>query len=126
MASAVSARKGGSAGRAGRGRGLRAGAAGPGPAAAPAGLVPALPQAPPAAVQAAAAAVEAPPVQAAAPPALPEGAAWRYSEFITAVQSGGVERVRFSKDGTALQLTAVDGRRASVVLPNDPGLVDIL
>jgi cell division protease FtsH len=42
------------------------------------------------------------------------------------VQSGGVERVRFSKDGTALQLTAVDGRRASVVLPNDPGLVDIL
>merc|ERR1719421_2130359 len=112
MASAVSARKGGSAGRAGRGRGLRAGAAGPGPAAAPAGLVPALPHAPPAAV-------EAPPVQAAAPPALPEGAAWRYSEFITAVQSGGVERVRFSKDGTALQLTAVDGRRASVVLPND-------
>jgi cell division protease FtsH len=70
--------------------------------------------------------VEAPPVRAAAPPALPEGAAWRYSEFITAVQSGGVERVRFSKDGTALQLTAVDGRRASVVLPNDPGLVDIL
>ena len=39
---------------------------------------------------------------------------------------GKVERVRFSKDGSALQLTAVDGRRASVTLPNDPELVDIL
>ena len=109
--------------------------------AAPAGLPP-LPQAagiqqaapPPAAAQnvaafaaAAPAALDAPaPAAPATPPALPEGASWRYSEFITAVQSGGVERVRFSKDGTALQLTAVDGRRASVVLPNDPGLVDIL
>lgn len=37
-----------------------------------------------------------------------------------------VERVRFSKDGSQLQLTAVDGRRATVVLPNDPDLVDIL
>jgi len=57
---------------------------------------------------------------------LPEGSQWRYSEFINAVESGKVERVRFSKDGTQLQLTAVDGRRATVVLPNDPGLVDIL
>jgi len=57
---------------------------------------------------------------------LPEGNQWRYSEFIRAVESGKVERVRFSKDGTQLQLTAVDGRRASVVLPNDPELVDIL
>lgn len=57
---------------------------------------------------------------------LPEGGQWRYSEFIGAVESGKVERVRFSKDGTQLQLTAVDGRRATVVLPNDPDLVDIL
>lgn len=57
---------------------------------------------------------------------LPEGSQWRYSEFIDAVQRGKVERVRFSKDGTQLQLTAVDGRRAVVVLPNDPDLVDIL
>jgi hypothetical protein len=42
------------------------------------------------------------------------------------LQSGKVERVRFSKDGTMLQLTAIDGRRATVVLPNDPELVDIL
>lgn len=57
---------------------------------------------------------------------LPEGNQWRYSEFINSVQAGKVERVRFSKDGSQLQLTAVDGRRALVVLPNDPDLVDIL
>lgn len=57
---------------------------------------------------------------------LPEGNQWRYSEFIKAVQKGKVERVRFSKDGAQLQLTAVDGRRAVVTLPNDPELVDIL
>lgn len=57
---------------------------------------------------------------------LPEGSQWRYSEFVQAVQNGKVERVRFSKDGSQLQLTAVDGRRATVVLPNDPDLVDIL
>jgi cell division protease FtsH len=57
---------------------------------------------------------------------LPEGTNWRYSEFISAVEKGKVERVRFSKDGQALQLTASDGRRAIVVLPNDPELVDVL
>lgn len=56
----------------------------------------------------------------------PEGNQWRYSDFIQAVQDGKVERVRFSKDGSQLQLTAVDSRRATVVLPNDPYLVDIL
>lgn len=40
---------------------------------------------------------------------LPEGQSWRYSDFIRAVEKGKVERVRFSKDGSALQLTAVDG-----------------
>jgi len=57
---------------------------------------------------------------------LPDGTQWRYSEFISAVENGKIERVRFSKDGSTLQLTAVDGRRAAVVLPNDPDLVDIL
>lgn len=57
---------------------------------------------------------------------LPEGSQWRYSEFLSAVKKGKVERVRFSKDGSALQLTAVDGRRASVIVPNDPDLIDIL
>eukprot|EP00239_Pterosperma_sp_CCMP1384_P005605 CAMPEP_0197849032 /NCGR_PEP_ID=MMETSP1438-20131217/10640_1 /TAXON_ID=1461541 /ORGANISM="Pterosperma sp., Strain CCMP1384" /LENGTH=747 /DNA_ID=CAMNT_0043461535 /DNA_START=83 /DNA_END=2326 /DNA_ORIENTATION=+ len=57
---------------------------------------------------------------------LPEGGTWRYSEFLQAVQNGKIERVRFAKDGAQLQLTAVDGRRATVTLPNDPELVDIL
>ena len=35
---------------------------------------------------------------------LPEGNQWRYSEFINAVQAGKVERVRFSKDGSLLQV----------------------
>ena len=63
---------------------------------------------------------------AVAADALPEGTQWRYSEFVQAVEGGKVERVRFSKDGSQLQLTAVDGRRAAVTLPNDPELVDIL
>jgi len=56
----------------------------------------------------------------------PESSQWRYSEFINAVEAGKVERVRFAKDGSQLQLTAVDGRRALVTLPNDPELVDVL
>ncbi|XP_074587511.1 ATP-dependent zinc metalloprotease FTSH 1, chloroplastic-like [Curcuma longa] len=59
-------------------------------------------------------------------PDLPEGSQWRYSEFLNAVKKGKVERVRFSKDGGVLQLTAVDGRRAAVIVPNDPDLIDIL
>ncbi|CAI5514600.1 unnamed protein product [Closterium sp. Naga37s-1] len=70
--------------------------------------------------------LSAPPVATANRLDLPESTTWRYSEFINAVQSGKVERVRFSKDGAFLQLTAIDGRRASVTLPNDPSLVDIL
>ena len=46
---------------------------------------------------------------------LPEGNQWRYSEFIEAVQRGKVERVRFAKDGTQLQLTAVDGEQNTTV-----------
>ncbi|MBA0595324.1 hypothetical protein Gorai_012196, partial [Gossypium raimondii] len=46
--------------------------------------------------------------------------------FLNAVKKGKVERVRFSKDGSVLQLSAVDGRRASVIVPNDPDLIDIL
>ena len=72
------------------------------------------------------AAMAAPPVAAKKDSGLPEGAQWRYSEFLNAVKGGKVERVRFAKDGSSLQLTAVDGRRANVTLPNDPDLVDIL
>ncbi|CAA7410778.1 unnamed protein product [Spirodela intermedia] len=68
----------------------------------------------------------APKPQSSAAGELPEGAQWRYSEFLNAVKKGKVERVRFSKDGGVLQLSAVDGRRATVVVPNDPDLIDIL
>ncbi|PKI51178.1 hypothetical protein CRG98_028465, partial [Punica granatum] len=68
----------------------------------------------------------APKPQSQAASDLPEGSNWRYSEFLNAVKKGKVERVRFSKDGSALQLTAVDGRRATVIVPNDPDLIDIL
>jgi len=57
---------------------------------------------------------------------LPEGNEWRYSDFVEAVKKQQVERVRFAKDGSSLQLTAINGARASVVLPNDPDLVDTL
>ncbi|CAM6102438.1 unnamed protein product [Calypogeia fissa] len=70
--------------------------------------------------------VSAPPVAAPKKADLPEGTQWRYSEFLNAVKGGKVERVRFAKDGSTLQLTAIDGRRANVTLPNDPDLVDIL
>lgn len=69
---------------------------------------------------------EAPAPKTTASNGLPEGNQWRYSDFISAVENGKVERVRFSKDGSQLQLTAVDGRRAAVTLPNDPDLVDTL
>jgi cell division protease FtsH len=47
---------------------------------------------------------QAPALRDEATAGLPEGNQWRYSEFINAVQSGKVERVRFSKDGTMLQV----------------------
>ena len=66
-----------------------------------------------------AAAMTVAPAPTASESGLPEGSSWRYSEFINAVQRGKVERVRFAKDGSALQLTAVDGcvrRRSPTVL----------
>lgn len=46
----------------------------------------------------------APAVKGSSDYQLPEGNQWRYSEFINAVQSGKVERVRFSKEGGQLQV----------------------
>ncbi len=46
----------------------------------------------------------APAVKSGGDNQLPEGNQWRYSEFINAVQSGKVERVRFSKEGGQLQV----------------------
>ena len=69
------------------------------------------------------ASLTAPPIKSSD---LPEGTQWRYGEFLNAVKRGKIERVRFSKDGSTLQLSATDGRRANVTLPNDPDLIDIL
>jgi len=52
---------------------------------------------------------------------------WRYSpQFINEVQSGRVEKVIISSDRTKAQVTAQDGRKILVNLPNDPELLNIL
>ncbi|KAI3460454.1 hypothetical protein Pfo_017117 [Paulownia fortunei] len=56
--------------------------------------------------------LNAPKPQAQPASDLPEGSQWRYSEFLNAVKKGKVERVRW--------------RRATVIVPNDPDLIDIL
>eukprot|EP00212_Chloropicon_laureae_P009757 CAMPEP_0197497032 /NCGR_PEP_ID=MMETSP1311-20131121/48802_1 /TAXON_ID=464262 /ORGANISM="Genus nov. species nov., Strain RCC856" /LENGTH=732 /DNA_ID=CAMNT_0043042669 /DNA_START=123 /DNA_END=2321 /DNA_ORIENTATION=- len=92
----------------------------------PAALETAAPQQPASALAASSKAAPSLVAEVAEEYQFPEGTNWRYSEFISAVEKGKVERVRFSKDGQALQLTASDGRRALVILPNDPELVDVL
>ncbi|KAG1668890.1 hypothetical protein FOA52_016059 [Chlamydomonas sp. UWO 241] len=56
----------------------------------------------------------------------PNGGTWRYSDFLEAVETGKVERVRFSPKGGSLTLISVDSRQATVTLPGDGQLVDIL
>lgn len=51
---------------------------------------------------------------------------WRYSEFLDAVEHKRIERVLFRKEGDMVQVVADDGRRALVVLPYDPSLIDTL
>lgn len=50
---------------------------------------------------------------------------WRYSEFLEAVENKKVERVIFNKDGDVLQALS-EGRRAIVITPKDPQLLDTL
>ena len=50
---------------------------------------------------------------------------WRYSEFLEAVENNKVERVLFNKDGDVLQALS-EGRRALVIVPKDPQLLDTL
>ncbi|KAK9795915.1 hypothetical protein WJX73_001860 [Symbiochloris irregularis] len=56
---------------------------------------------------------------------LPQGNQWRYSEFLEAVENDKVERVIFNKEGDVVQALA-DGRRALVIVPKDPHLLDTL
>jgi cell division protease FtsH len=51
---------------------------------------------------------------------------WRYSQFIQEVQQDRVEKVSISADRSRALVTAEDGRKIMVNLPNDPELVNIL
>ena len=51
---------------------------------------------------------------------------WRYSELIEQVQKNQVAKVSISPDRTQAVVTANDGRKLEVNLPNDPELLNIL
>ncbi len=51
---------------------------------------------------------------------------WKYSTFIQEVKKNKVERVSLSSDRTKALVTAQDGAKVLVNLPNDPELIDIL
>lgn len=51
---------------------------------------------------------------------------WKYSTFIQQVENNKVERVSVSADRTTAQVTAEDGTKVMVNLPNDPDLISIL
>ena len=52
--------------------------------------------------------------------------AWRYSQFITQVQDGQVEKVNITSDRTQAFAKTSDGQTVSVNLPNDPEMLNIL
>ncbi|AMW29690.1 cell division protein FtsH [Limnospira platensis NIES-39] len=51
---------------------------------------------------------------------------WKYSTFVQEVQQNRVERVSISADRTKALVTAQDGSKILVNLPNDPDLINIL
>jgi cell division protease FtsH len=51
---------------------------------------------------------------------------WKYSKLIQEVQDGRIERVGLSADRTKALVTAQDGSKIIVNLPNDPDLIGIL
>lgn len=51
---------------------------------------------------------------------------WKYSQFIQEIEAKKVERVSISSDRTRAFVTAQDGAKVIVNLPNDPELIDIL
>ncbi len=52
--------------------------------------------------------------------------AWKYSQFIQAVENGKIEKVNISADRTRAFVQAPDGTKIVVNLPNDPELIGIL
>ncbi|MGJ3246126.1 MAG: ATP-dependent zinc metalloprotease FtsH3 [Elainellaceae cyanobacterium] len=51
---------------------------------------------------------------------------WRYSQFVQEVQQNRVEKVSLSADRSKALVTAQDGEKIAVNLPNDPDLLNIL
>lgn len=51
---------------------------------------------------------------------------WKYSTFIQEVEGNKVERVSLTADRTKALVTAQDGEKVIVNLPNDPDLINIL
>jgi len=61
-------------------------------------------------------------------PSSPTNAAanWRYSQFISEVQSGQVERVNINADRSKALVTTQNGDQVTVNLPQDPELISTL
>lgn len=51
---------------------------------------------------------------------------WRYSQFIQEVQNNRIDKVVITSDRTRARVTAQDGKKVVVNLPNDPELLNIL
>ncbi|MCT7961208.1 ATP-dependent zinc metalloprotease FtsH3 [Laspinema sp. D1] len=51
---------------------------------------------------------------------------WRYSQFIQEVQNNRIDKVVISSDRSRARVTAQDGKKVVVNLPNDPELLNIL
>ncbi len=51
---------------------------------------------------------------------------WRYSQFIQEVQNNRIDKVVITSDRSRARVTAQDGKKVVVNLPNDPELLNIL
>jgi cell division protease FtsH len=51
---------------------------------------------------------------------------WRYSQFIQEVQNNRIDKVVITSDRSRARVTAQDGKKVLVNLPNDPELLNIL
>ncbi|MGL5061717.1 MAG: ATP-dependent zinc metalloprotease FtsH3 [Microcoleus sp.] len=56
----------------------------------------------------------------------PSREVWKYSQFIQEVESNKVDKINISSDRSKALVTAQDGSKVIVNLPNDPELIDIL
>ncbi|MCU0547312.1 MAG: ATP-dependent zinc metalloprotease FtsH3 [Oscillatoriaceae cyanobacterium Prado104] len=56
----------------------------------------------------------------------PSREVWKYSQFIQEVENKRVDKINISSDRSKALVTAQDGSKVIVNLPNDPELIDIL